>query len=366
MENLEQSRRRPPFALIGVLSVLLLGGGVVGARWWLHQQAFVSTEDAQIAGNLVTISSRIPGKIEHLLVDEGQFVQAGQVIATLDPADLKAQLKQAEAALAVARTGLDSSNKGVTFQSEQTSTQIAQAQAQLKSAQALLDSARANAEKARADFLRIRELLAAGAVSSQSFDGARAASTAADAALASAKNQVATAQAAFTLARAGNQAVDIKRGSVKQVEAQIKQATAAVEMARLQLAHASITAPVDGTIARRMSNQGEQVTAGQGMFALVESRHLWINAYIEETKIRRVQPEAPVDFRVDAYPGKVFHGVVSQVGAATGGQFSLLPANNAAGNFTKVVQRIPVKIRVPEAEGLKPGMSVVIDIASRG
>ncbi|HEY9766431.1 MAG TPA: HlyD family secretion protein [Chroococcales cyanobacterium] len=368
MENSEPEnpRRRPPLVLIGVLGVALLGGGIVGGRWWLHQQAFVSTEDAQVAGNLVTVSARISGRIDRLLVDEGQLVKAGQAVAFLDRSDLQAQLAQAQAALAVAQSGLKTSATGVSLQSDQTNTTILQADAQLKSARAGLNSAEANAEKSAVDLFRLRRLYEAGAVSKQSFDAARAASTSAESVLSSAKNQVSVAEAALSMARSGSQAVDIKRGSVKTVEAQIKQARAFVDMAELQLSHSSITAPVAGTVARRMVNPGEQVSPGQGLFSVSEAGNIWISAFVEETKIRRVKKGAPVEIKVDAFPDKLFHGTVSQVGAATGGQFSLLPANNAAGNFTKVVQRIPVKILVPSNAELKPGMSAVIDIATRG
>jgi membrane fusion protein (multidrug efflux system) len=359
-------KRKPPVVLMGILAIGLLVGGVYGGKWWMHRQAFVSTEDAQVAGNLITVSSRVPGRIGQLLVDEGQQVKAGQVVAVLDDTDFKAQLAQSEAGLAVARTGLKTSETGVSLQSTQTSTQIAQADSAVRAARAALTTAEANAEKAHADLVRIERLFEAGGISKQAYEAAKTGATAADSGVTATKSQLRSAEEGLRLANAGTQAVTIKRGGVETVQAQIAQAQAAVNLARLQLDHATITAPVDGVIARRMSNVGEQVSPGQGLFSLTETDKVWIASYIEETTISRVREGADVEVHIDAYPGKTFHGKVQQVGSVTGGQFSLLPANNAAGNFTKVVQRIPVKIAVEDqAHALKPGMSAVIDIDAR-
>lgn len=360
------ARRKPPVALIGILAVGLVVGGVFVAKWWSHRQAFVSTEDAQVASNLVTVSSRVPGRLAVLLVDEGQEVKAGQVVAKLDDTDFKAQLAQAEAALAVAKTGLKTSETGVSLQSAQSTTQIAQAESAVRAARAGLATATANAQKAQADLARVEKLYAAGGVSQQTLEAARTAATATEAGVTAAKSQVSSAEEGLRMAQAGTQQVSIKRGGVETVQAQIALSEAGVNTARLTLDHATITAPVDGIIARRVANVGEQVAPGQGIFSITETDKVWVQAYIEETHIRRVQPGAPVEIRVDAFPKVPFHGKVTQVGAVTGSQFSLLPQNNAAGNFTKVVQRLPVKIAVEDsAHQLKPGMSAVIDIDAR-
>ena len=149
--------------------------------------------------------------------------------------------------------------------------------------------------------------------------------------------------------------------------AQIAQGMAAVDMAQLQVEHATITSPVDGTVARRMVNVGEHVQPGQGMFAISETGNAWVEAMVEETDVARVKAGEPVDVAVDAYPGKVFKGHVALVGAVSGAQFSLLPENNSEGNYTKVVQRIPVRINFDQpSDLLKPGMSVEVDIATNG
>jgi membrane fusion protein (multidrug efflux system) len=361
------AKRKPPVPLLIVLGLALVGGGIYGVKWVQHSQAYVSTDDAQVAGNLVAISSRVPGHIAQLLVDEGQTVKAGQVVARLDDADFKAALAQAEAALAVARTGLASSHIGVSLQSAQTSTGIVQAESAMHAAEASLDSARANADRAHSDLVRVTHLFEAGGTSKQALEGARTAATAANSAVTAATNQVRSAREAVRLANANTQSVSIKQGGVQTTQAQIAMAQAAVNTAHLQLDHTVITSPVDGTVARRSANVGEQVSPGQGIFSISQTNDVWINAFIEETNIRRVQPGAEVEVRIDAYPKQTFHGRVALVGSATGGSFSLLPQNNAAGNFTKVVQRIPVKVTVEDPNHqLKPGMSADIDIDARG
>lgn len=357
------AKRKPPVPLLIVLGLGLLAGGVYGAKWWAHRQAYVSTDDAQVAGNLVTVSSRVSGRLAQLLVDEGQSVKAGQVVAQLDDTDFKAALAQAQAGLAVVRTGLKSSETGVSLQSAQTSTQIVQAVSAMQAAQASLAAAQANANKAHSDRVRVERLFEAGGTSKQALEGARTAATAADSAVTAAENQLRSAKEAVRMARANTQSVTIKQGGVETTQAQIAQAQAAVKVAQLQLDHATVTSPVDGTVARRMANAGEQVSPGQGIFSITQSNDVWIAAYIEETHIRRVRPGSDVEVHIDAFPKATFHGKVALVGSATGGSFSLLPSNNAAGNFTKVVQRIPVKVTVEDpSHQLKPGMSADIDI----
>ena len=169
------------------------------------------------------------------------------------------------------------------------------------------------------------------------------------------------------MAHAGTEAVAIKAQGVNVDKARIAQAMAAVDMAELQVEHATITAPVDGIVARRMANVGEHVMPGQGLFAITQSGAAWIEALIQETDIARVHAGSPVNIYVDAYPGKVFKGHVALVNTVTGSQFSLLPEDNAQGNYTKVVQRIPVRVEFDQPSTLlKPGMSVEVDIKANG
>lgn len=360
-------RRKPPVAVIGVVAVALAVGGVFGVRWYEHSLAFVSTDDAQIAGNLVTVSPKVPGEIAQLMVDEGSQVKAGQVIAKLDDEDFKAQLAQAQAALAVARTGLSPTQIGVTLQTDQSETQLTQAEAGLRAARAQLAAAEANDLRATTDYQRALKLYQGGGASKQQLDGAQTAKVAADSQLTAAQSQVRNAEAGLKMAHAGTEAIAIKAQGVNTMKARIAQAMAAVDMAQLQVEHATITSPVDGTVAKRMVNVGEHVMPGQGLFDITQSGALWVEAMIQETSIARVHAGSPVNISVDAYPGKVFKGHVALVNTVTGAQFSLLPQDNSQGNYTKVVQRIPVRIDFDRTSDLlKPGMSVEVDISADG
>jgi membrane fusion protein (multidrug efflux system) len=359
-------RKKPPYLVMGIVGVAFVVGGVVGLRWWQHQAAFVSTEDAQVAGDIVTVSPRVAGRLAELKVDEGQSVKKGQVVAKLDDTDYAAQLAQAQAALSVAQSNVPSAQAGVSLQAETTNAQVAQAQAGVSAALGTLDTAIANQAKAEADLARYRTIYAEGGLSRQAYEAAVTASRSAAAAVSSARAQVSSARQAVALAGTGHQAVQIKQGAVASSQAQVKQAQAAARTAALQLSHTTITAPADGLIVRRTMNAGEQVAPGQAVFSLVKTDKLWINAYVEETQIRRVRVGEPVEVHIDAFPKETFKGRVSFVNAVTGAQFSLMPANNASGNFTKTVQRIPVKIAVEDPQHrLAPGMSAVIDIEAR-
>lgn len=373
-------KRKPPVVLLAIFGVALVIGGIFGAKWWIHHQAYVSTDDAQVAGDLVTVSPRVPGHIAQLMVDEGQSVKADQVIAKLDDTDFKAQVATAQATLAVAKSNLASSQTGVTLQSSTSDAQIAQAQATVataeagvRTARAGLATARVNARKADDDAVRTRRLYKVGGISRQQLDAADAAAAAADSGVAQANAQVASAEGqlqnarqSVALAQANTQQVEIKKGGVQTVQAQIQQAQAQLDAAQLQLAHATIYAPANGIVARRMVNVGEQVQPGQGLFSIAKTDNIWILAYVEETAIRRVHQGAPVDVHIDAYPNDTFKGTVSLVNVVTGSSFSLMPQNNASGNYTKVVQRIPIKVAVEDPNHmLKPGMSAVIDIDAR-
>lgn len=356
-------KRKPPMVLIGVVAVIAVIGLIFGTKWLLHHMAYVSTDDAQVAGDIATVSARVPGHVVQLNVDEGQTVTKGEVLAKLDDTDYKAQLQQAQAALELAQSNMATSQTGVSFQSQETSAQIGQAQAGLSAARAQLASAEANAAKSSADFGRLQRLFHEGAISQQQYDAARTAAQAGNAGVAAAESQVSAAQQSLNLAQAGTQAVQIKKGGVQTTQAQVDQAKAAVDLAQLQLGYTTITAPANGFIARRSVNIGEQVQPGQGLFSLAETDHVWVVANVEETNIRRVHVGAPVNVSIDAFPHQTFTGHVAFVNAVTGAQFSLLPENNSSGNFTKVVQRIPVKIEVDDPNHqLKPGMSAVVDI----
>lgn len=324
---------------IGVF-ILLLGAG--GAWWWMSSSGKISTDDARVKNNIVNISTKVPGQVEEVLVKEADYVEAGQIIARIDNASLQIQVEQAQANLASAQAKLASLQAGNRPQ------QVAQSRASVEQAAANLDNAKKNYERAAS-------LYDEGAMAAQQRDSAQTA--------------LKVAQAQYDAAAQGLSLVN--EGATEQdrqfAEAQVAQAAAALKNAQLQLNNSVIKAPISGTVAKASVDPGEMVSVGQTLFSITNPADAWVEANIEETEIGKVQIGQSVDFKVDAYPGKTFKGEVTEVGAATGSQFALLPSDNASGNFTKVTQRITVKVNVIDTNNLilKPGMSAVVDIRTR-
>ncbi len=316
------SRRRLAFAIMGVVLLSLVG---LGVRRWIFSLSHVSTDDAQADGHIVPILPKVGGFVTEIRVDENQRVKVGDTLVVLDDRDYKVRLAQAEADLAVALASV--SNRA----------RVGQAEAQVEQAQA-------NALKAHADLDRLRPLAEQDIVSKQQLDAVEAAARAADATLAA-------AQAALVGA-----------------DARVGAARAARDQAALNLSYTRITAPASGVVSKKTVELGQLVQAGQPLMSVVPLEDVWITANLKETQIADVKPGEPVDFTVDAYPGLHFRGHVESLAPATGARFSLLPPDNATGNFTKVVQRVPVRIRpdkVDPVHPLRPGVSVVVTIQTK-
>src|SRR6184192_2983998 len=316
-------RKRTVFMIMGVILVGLL---IFGARKWWYGFSHVSTDNAQVDGHIVPILPKVGGYVMEVRTDENRAVKAGDTLVVLDDRDYRARLAQAEADLAVALTGV--SNRARVGQAE---AQVAQAQA--------------NAEKAHADLDRIKPLAEKDIVPKQALDAAEAASRAADAALAA-------AQAALLGA-----------------DARVAAARAARDQAALNLSYTRIIAPSEGVVSKKSVEIGQLVQPGQPLMSEVPLSDVWVTANLKETQTANVTPGDPADFTVDAYPGRHFSGHVESLSPATGAKFSLLPPDNATGNFTKVVQRVPVRIRLDgkndPAHPLRPGMSVVVTIQTK-
>src|SRR5947199_5895700 len=309
-----------------IMGVVLVGLVAVGVRRWIYSLSHVSTDNAQVDGHIIPILPKVGGYVVEVRTDENRQVRAGDTLVVLDDRDYKARLAQAEADLAVALAGV--SNRARVGQAE---AQVAQAQA--------------NAEKAHADLERIKPLAEKDIVPKQALDAAEAASRAADAALAA-------AQAAPLGA-----------------DARVGPARAARDQAALNLSYTRITAPSEGVVSKKSVEIGQLVQPGQPLMSEVPLSDVWVTANLKETQTANVTPGDPADFTVAAYPGRHVKGRVESLSPATGAKFSLLPPDNATGNFTKVVQRIPVRIR-PDAQNdathpLRPGMSVVVTITTK-
>jgi len=324
------------FVLIGAAALLATVYG--GWSYWNYARTWAKTDNAYVAAHLHTVSARVAGTVQEVLVEENQTVAAGSVLARLDPRDNEIRVQQADSQVA------------------QSHAQLRQADAKVTEAGAQAAREEARAGKCRLDLQRAKALFegGSGAISRQEFDQAQAESDAANAALKAAQSAIASAQALVTAA-----------------EAQEKVALANLEDARQQLSYTAIHAPASGRIGRKNLESGNRVQPGQALLALVQPE-VWVAANFKETQLARVKPGQRVEVRLDAFPGRVFTGKVDSLSPATGAQFALLPPDNATGNFTKIVQRVPVKIvfeqqDLGDCEGrIVPGMSAVVEVNVRG
>ena len=341
-------RRRIPVIVVGVLALAL---AVWGLNRYLYSRHHVSTDNAQIDGHITLIAPRIAAFVTRILVDDNQHVQAGDTLVVLDDRDLKVRLQQAEADLHEAEAAVGSRGRA-----GQTQAQLQATRAEAASAQASVSAAEADYHKAAADVERYRKLAAQKIVSAQQFDAAEAAAAQAAAKLEAARRQAAAA---------GSQ-VSASGAAVRSADARLAAAQAAVSNAGLQLSYAYITAPVAGIVAKRNAEIGALVQVGQTLMSIVPDENVWVTANLKETQLTHVRVGDRAEFTVDAYPGRSFEGRVESLSPATGARFALLPPDNATGNFTKVVQRVPVRIAVDQLPGspvpLRPGMSVDVTI----
>jgi len=393
---------------------LLFAGGLVVLAvivgLFLYYRNRESTDDAQVDGHITQISSKVYGRVADVLVDDNQQVKAGQILVKLDPRDYQAALDQAKAQLALAES--DARSAGIDVPRTQLSTQsgTSSADAQLAAAQADLvraetsydeaktadlawaqanvEKSKANAALAEADLGRYTPLLAKGEISKQQFDAAKANADAtasslkadqeklaqaqrsieiAKAQLDAAKARVLQAQAGIVAAKADTKQVLIRQADAQGKIAKVEQARAAVEAALLNLEYATVVAPVDGVATHKQVEVGQIVQQGQGLMVVVPLQNVWVTANFKETQLRNMKPGQKAEVKVDTY-GKTFSGHVDSIAGATGAVLSLLPPENATGNYVKVVQRVPVKIvldPIPQEKAiLRPGMNVVATVIS--
>jgi membrane fusion protein, multidrug efflux system len=399
----------PPKGLANpkVRRLLILGGVVlvaalVGLFLYYHNRE--TTDDAQVDGHITPVASKIYGRVADVLVDDNQPVKKGQVLVKIDPRDYQASLDQAKAALAIAESEAQSAGVDVPRTRENVASGTSSADAQLLAAQADLaraqstyeqaqtsdlawaqaniDKSRANAELGQADLARYKPLLDKGEISKQQYDAAKANADATASALKADQEKLAQAQRSVEIAKAQLDAAkarveqaragvagahaDVRQVSMRTADAQSKiakaeQARAALEAAQLNLSYAEIVAPVDGVVTHKQVEPGQIVQQGQGLLVVVPLQNVWVTANFKETQLRKMKPGQKAYVHVDTY-GKTFPGHVDSIAGATGAVLSLLPPENATGNYVKVVQRIPVKIIVDpipaEKAVLRPGMNV--------
>ena len=387
---------------------LLLGAGalvlaaIVGLIVYYHNRE--STDDAQVDGHITPMASKVYGRVAQVLVEDNQAVKAGQVLVKIDARDYQAALDQAKASLALAESEARSAGVDVPRTRENVASGNSNADAQLLGAvadlaraqatydaaqtadmawaQANIEKSRANAELAKADLARYKPLMEKGEISKQQYDAAQANADATASALKADEERLEQARRNVDVAKAQRDAAkakvgqanagvasaqaDIKQVSMKAADAQAKlakveQARAALEAAQLNLSYTEITAPVDGVATHKQVEMGQIVQAGQGLMVIVPLHDVWVTANFKETQLKKMKAGQKAEVKVDTY-GKTFSGHVDSIAGATGSVLSLLPPENATGNYVKVVQRIPVKIvldPIPaEKAVLRPGMNV--------
>jgi membrane fusion protein (multidrug efflux system) len=356
----EHKRLLPKVALWIALPAALVWAGTFVHHLLTHEE----TDDAYVTGAIHTISSRLPGVVETILVKENDTVSAGQPILSLDPRDLQLQLDRARASLEQAKAGLSQAEAKVTDAAAQ--DQLVHAGIELAKANVTRDEA--GAAEAETDFTRVKRLMSengrAAAISQADYDHAETALRTANATLAATHASLEAARAYVASVAAKQKAASAEREAA---QAEVRSAEVAVRDAELQLSYTTIKAPIAGRISRKSVETGDRIQAGQAVFALVDPE-VWVEANFKETQLARLKLGAPVDLTIDAMPGRSFRGRVESFAPASGAQFALLPPDNASGNFTKVVQRVPVKILFESGEldgvreQVRPGLSVVVSI----
>lgn len=436
-EPAPKKKNRKPI-IFAVAGIGIVAASSFGYRYWSYASTHEETDNAQVAGHVHQVSTRINGTVSEVSVNDNQQVKQGQLLVKLDPSDLQVKALQAEAALESAKRQANAAQSNISLASETAAAKttqaqgdisgsvasistaqaavkeaqsgipaaqaaVAEAQAGIPAAQAQVAQADANLQKAQTDYNRYQTLASQGAVPRQQLDSAKAAYDVAQAqknvalqgvqqaqarvaqaneGVAKAQSRLAQAQEGVTSAQAklaqskgglqqataSGQQTEVNRAQYAAAQSAIAQAEASLKDAQLQLSYTNIVAPASGRVGRKTVEVGQRVQPGSPLLAIVETNY-WITANFKETQLQGVKPGQEVEITLDAFPGKKFAGRVDSISPASGAQFSLLPPDNATGNFTKVVQRIPVKV-IFDSKSIQgyesritPGMSAKVSVA---
>jgi membrane fusion protein (multidrug efflux system) len=397
------ARRRGKILRIVVALLIVVVLAVSGLYLWRYLNTYESTDDAQVDGHIDAVSARISGQVIEVLAEDEKYVKAGDVLVRIDPKDYEVAVAKAEADLADAEAALETSRIDIPITSTTTASQLKSAnsghgdatafllgaerqlnaaQARLVSANAGVREAEANLAKANDDVRRYKLLVEKDEISRQQYDTAVDAAAAAQATrdvrsaavseaeqnvvvaqtvIDQAKQRITEADASIESAKTAPQQVAVSETRAKSALAQVAQRRALVEQAKLNLSYCTIVAPATGIVGKKTVENGENVSPGQQLLAVVPLDDVWIIANFKETQLSRMKPGQRVRFTVDAY-SKEYKGTIQQIGGASGSRFSLLPPENATGNYVKVVQRVPVRIDLDPGENsdhrLRPGLSV--------
>ena len=337
--------RKPLALVLGLLAVSAVGGG--GAYWWFEIRHIESTDDAYLHSNITPVASKIAGYAATVAVTDNQAVRAGDILVRIEDTELRAKAEEARAAVDARRSALANLDSRTAWQK----TVIAQVEADASAAGAEL-------ERARRELARLKPLAERDYASRQRLDTAQADMSKAEAGIARARARIAAEKAQLIV-------LDSER---LQANALLRQTEATLKVAETVLADTIVRAPLDGVVGNRSVQVGQYVRQGLQLMAVVPLRDVWVEANFKETQLARMRRGQAVEVRLDAYPGLVLKGRVDSLAPASGAKFSMLPPENATGNFTKVVQRVPVKITLPADAAqvpLRPGLSAVVAIDTR-
>jgi membrane fusion protein (multidrug efflux system) len=353
--------------------IILLAALFFGYSEFRYLQRYETTDDAQIDGDVDPVTPKVGGYVKEIRFKDNQAVREGDTLFVLDDADYRIRVAQAEAALQSAQAGAGVSRSNVnvaaaTIQSSQATVETARNQ--VATAQANVTAAQARARRASQDFERYQRLLAEKTIPQQQFDAIQAERDAAQAQLQAAQAQLQTAQSQVSAASTQTGVTNSQRRSTESqisvAQATIKQRQADLDLARLQLSYTIVRAPATGTVSRRSVQVGQLIQPGQALCSVVGQESIWVTANYKETQLGQMQSGQLVDIDVDAFEGQKLKGRVGSFAGATGAKFSLLPPDNATGNYVKVVQRVPVRIEIeknsPLYARLRPGMSVTVAV----
>jgi membrane fusion protein (multidrug efflux system) len=340
--------KKPNRVLPIILGILILGGAIFGIKEYIYYGKHVDTDDAQVDGDISPVVARVGGYVDSIYFEDNLHVNKGQVLVKIDPRDYKVKLEQALAAQVGANAGVNVGQSEIFT----TSSNSAVAKAGVISAQARLD-------KVKKDYQRYANLVKDGSITQQQFDQAKSDLEVAQANLAAARDQY----------KAAVQQISTTRDQLKVTNTGVNQKQVDVDYAKLQLSYTDVKAPASGIASKKNVQLGQLVQAGQTLFSIVNDNSLFITANFKETQLERITNGLKVNIEVDAYPDMKVEGTVYNFSPATGAKFSLLPPDNATGNYVKVVQRIPVKIKLNASKEvlakLRPGMSVNVSVITK-
>ena len=365
--------------LLLIIIILAIVGGIF---LWQYYAVRESTDDAQVDGHISSISARVGGTVVSLGFDVNDLVKTGQILAQLDPKDYQVAVQRADADLADARAQARAASTGVPITSTTSTSGVSTARANLNASQKEVDAAQARSREAEAmytksaqDLKRFEQLVKKDEISQQQYDAALATEQSAKASLDAAQAQIATAESHVAQAQANLQSsltapqqIAVTRAKAGAAEATAQTREATLAQAQLNLSYTTVRAPVDGIAGQRAVEVGQVIQPGQPITSIVDLSGLWITANFKETQLKNMRVGQSAKIHVDAYSTDI-NGKVDSIGGATGARFSLLPPENATGNFVKVVQRVPVKIvldsNADPNHRLRPGMSVVVTVITK-